>query len=114
MYDAFVHYKEVIFLAKVLENLKLIIGDESEFCVYIGTTNEESEDAVATTVQGSGHLVIVSENNPENNTIQHADGAAFPQRPDMKISKISVKDSYRMDNVKYDDIKNDIVKEKTL
>ncbi|WP_157047106.1 hypothetical protein [Liquorilactobacillus oeni] len=102
-------------MAKVLENLKLIIGNETEFCVYIGTTNEDSEEESAETkYKGNGHLVIVSDNNPEISTIEHSDGTTFNIRPDMTISRISVKDSYRMDNVKYDDIKQDIVKENAL
>ncbi|WP_057829021.1 hypothetical protein [Liquorilactobacillus cacaonum] len=94
-------------MERVLKDLGLMVGNETNPCVYVGTTN--GKNAEGEKAKGKGHIVVVTSYNPGNSSIKHSNGKSFLLKPDMKVSKIDVRDSYRIDNVMYDDITEDII-----
>ncbi|KRN34380.1 hypothetical protein QS460_01200 [Liquorilactobacillus mali] len=96
-------------MERVLKDLGLMVGNETNPCVYVGTTNDKTSDGDG--AKGKGHIVVVTNYNPQNSSIKHSNGKSFLLKPDMKVSKIDVRNSYRIDNIMYDDISEDIIEQ---
>ncbi|MDN2452431.1 hypothetical protein FFX44_01655 [Lactobacillus sp. UCMA15818] len=98
-------------MERVLKDLGLMVGNETNPCVYVGTTNEEGSEGEG--AKGKGHIVVVTIYNPQNSSIKHSNGKSFLLRSDMKVSKIDVRNSYRIDNIMFDDINEDIIEQES-
>jgi len=93
-------------MARVVQQIKLVVNGTPSYCVYMGTKEENDADITG----GKGHLVVIcpgGEFEPE--MLAHRDGSGFDLTEENKISKIKVREAFRIDDVPYKAIMPDIV-----
>ncbi len=93
-------------MARVVQQIQLLVKGEPSYSVYMGTKQDGDSDNKG----GKGHLVVIfpgGEFKPD--MLAHRDGSKFELTEDNEISKIKVRDSYRIDGVPYSEIIPDIV-----
>ncbi|MCI1953812.1 MAG: hypothetical protein LKJ37_02370 [Ligilactobacillus acidipiscis] len=73
------------------------------------------DDAHAVFVEGQagkGHIVMISaKGKPTTSMLKHSDARYFDLDDENTIEKIKVQDAYRINNIKYADIENDVVEQ---
>lgn len=93
-------------MARVVQQIKLVVNGKPSYCVYMGTKEENDADITG----GKGHLVVICSGGEfEPNMLAHRDGSEFKLTAENKISKIKVHEAYRVDEVPYTAIIPDIV-----
>lgn len=93
-------------MARVVQQIKLVVNKEPSYCVYMGTKEENDADITG----GKGHLVVICPGGDfEPDMLEHRDGSEFKLSKDNKISKIKVREAYRIDDIPYTAIIPDIV-----
>lgn len=93
-------------MARVVQQIKLLVNGAPSYCVYMGTKEENDADITG----GKGHLVVICPGGMlELGMLTHGDGSDFDLNEENLITKIKVRDAYRVDEVPYADIIPDIV-----
>ncbi|KRL01433.1 hypothetical protein [Liquorilactobacillus capillatus] len=101
-------------MAKVIKPVTLLVKGKEVQGVYRGTDNEVTDDmAKAPNYKGQGSLIIISNNNHlELDTIQNMDGTSLLKKPsDFTLSKIDVRNAFKVERVLFDDIKGNITQQ---
>jgi hypothetical protein len=89
-------------LSKVIKELDIIISDIPQHAVYIGSANQED----IPNYSGTGHVIVTSRDPKLNlSMICHKNGSSYIG----ELSKLDIDYSYVIKNVKFKDIKKDIV-----
>lgn len=61
---------------------------------------------------GKGHIVMISaDEEPTTSMLNHNDARQFNLTEENTVQKIDVKDAYRINNIKYEDIADDVVEQ---
>lgn len=95
-------------MARVVQQIKLLVNGEPTYCVYMGTKDDSDSDITG----GSGHLVVICPGGEFTaEMLAHGDGTKFDLNEANGISKIKVQDAYRINEIPYATIIPDIVRE---
>ncbi|GKS82020.1 hypothetical protein LPAF129_17060 [Ligilactobacillus pabuli] len=93
-------------MARVVQQIKLLVNGAPSYCVYMGTKEENDADITG----GKGHLVVICPGGTlAPGMLAHRDGSAFELNAENTVSKIKVRDAYRLEDIPYADIIPDIV-----
>ncbi|KRM96550.1 hypothetical protein FC19_GL000845 [Liquorilactobacillus aquaticus DSM 21051] len=99
-------------MAKVIKPITLLVDGKEVQGVYRGTDNELIDESPnGSYYSGEGSLIIISnENHLEIDSIKNMDGSSLLKEPSkFSLSKIDVRNAFKIDKVLFDNIKDNII-----